>query len=323
MDPLVLYGQIFWTGLAFSTYNVLFAVAFALVLKVTQLWNFTQAGVMAVAFYSMFWALNSAALHTIPAVGIGLLTTFALSAGLEKFGFEVLRKRNSPGLTFFIFTLIFSEFVAYLMSLFFGTEPQTLYPSIMSPVIIINNIVISHWDLKAFLVTFLWMGGLYAILRWSRLGQTMVAVSDNAELAEFYGISKNRAYLLSLIIAAGLITTGMYLYGTRAAVHPNTTLELLIFSVMATILGGIGNIFGAALAAVVLALLHGFSILIIASRWQGSLLYLFLFLTILFLPQGFRLPRRRDASLKRLEQDAEDATGPAGAANITGTGNKD
>ena len=43
--------QIIWTGLAASTYAVLFAVAFSLVLKVVKVWNFAQAGIMALSGY--------------------------------------------------------------------------------------------------------------------------------------------------------------------------------------------------------------------------------------------------------------------------------
>ena len=46
--------QILWTSLATSSYYVLFAVAFALVLKVTGLFNFAQAAIMTVAFYTAY-----------------------------------------------------------------------------------------------------------------------------------------------------------------------------------------------------------------------------------------------------------------------------
>ena len=37
-------GQLLWTGFAAATYSCLFAVAFALVLKVNKIWNFAQPG---------------------------------------------------------------------------------------------------------------------------------------------------------------------------------------------------------------------------------------------------------------------------------------
>ena len=54
MQDMTIILQILWTSLATSTYDVLFAVAFALVLKVTRLFNFAQAAVMTIAFYTAF-----------------------------------------------------------------------------------------------------------------------------------------------------------------------------------------------------------------------------------------------------------------------------
>jgi branched-subunit amino acid ABC-type transport system permease component len=85
----------------------------------------------------------------------------------------------------------------------------------------------------------------------------------------------------------------MFLYGTRAQVQPLTGLELMLFATLATIIGGIGNVWGAALAAIVLGVVQNASILVIPSEWQGFLLYVFLFATIIFFPQGMRLPERR------------------------------
>ena len=50
-DPVILL-QILWTGIAMSSYFVLFTVAFALTLKVEKLWNFAQAGLMGIASVS-------------------------------------------------------------------------------------------------------------------------------------------------------------------------------------------------------------------------------------------------------------------------------
>ena len=131
---------------------------------------------------------------------------------------------------------------------------------------------------------------LTAWLRFSRNGQFLYAVADNGPLAELYGISANRAYLVAMVISAIFVSAGIYLYGTRASMIPTTPLELMLFAVIATILGGIGSIHGAALAAVFLSILQSASILVIPSAWQGSLTYFVLFVVILFFPTGFRVP---------------------------------
>jgi branched-chain amino acid transport system permease protein len=68
---------------------------------------------------------------------------------MDRYGLQTLRNRNSPSLTFFIFTLVVSEFLAYLLAMIFGTEPVALKPNIMSGVNIVHGIVISNWDIEA------------------------------------------------------------------------------------------------------------------------------------------------------------------------------
>jgi branched-chain amino acid transport system permease protein len=220
----------------------------------------------------------------------GLAVAIAASVCVEAWGFRVLRRRRSSPLMLFIFAIVVAEFIAYLLSLLFGTEPETLTRSILSDVHLVGGIAISAWDLRALAITALMCSALFAYLRFTQQGQFLYAVADNGELAELYGISANRAYLVSVVIAAVFVSGGVYLYGTRASMIPTAPLELMLFAVIATILGGIGSILGAGLAAVFLSVLQSASILVIPSQWQGSLTYFVLFVVILFFPTGFRLP---------------------------------
>lgn len=288
IDPVVLV-QILWTGLATSSYLVLFTLAFALVLKVVKLWNFAQAGMMAIAFYAMYAAVNQFDWPTLAALAFALALTLGASLALEVWGLRTLRARRSSNLLFFIFTLVCSEFIAYLLTLVFGTEPVPLYPQILSPVRMVGSIAVSDWDLLGVGLTAGAVAALALYLRLSRDGQCLLAVSDNAELAELYGIDARRAYVVAFVIATLLVCAGMYLYGSRTAVIPTAPLQLMLFAVIATILGGMGNVFGAAAAAVFLSLLQSYSVLFVPSQWQGLILYGFLFVMILFFPTGLRL----------------------------------
>ena len=290
-DPVILM-QILWTGIAMSSYFVLFTVAFSLTLKVEKLWNFAQAGLMGIAFYSMFWSLNAARWPVWAGIAASILLTAGATIGVEVWAIDVLRRRHSSGLIFFIFTLIFSQFVAFLLTLLFGTEPETIFPSVMSPVRIIGGVAVSDWDLQAIGLTLGLLIALYLLIRFTRDGQFMLAVSDNEKLAEIYGISAMRAYILSGVISALLIVAGIWLYGTRAGVTPDVPIGLILTAVIATLIGGLGRVFSAAIVAVGLALLQSFSILFIASKWQALLLYGVLFFALLVFPRGIPAWRR-------------------------------
>lgn len=288
-----LIAQLAWTGLATASFYCLSAVAFALVLKVNRVWNFAQAGVMVVAYYTLYVAMRIVELPLLAALAAALAATLAASWALERFAFDVLRRRRSNVLTYFIFTIMFAQFAIYLAELVFGTEPKTLTTEIVSPVSMVGPIAVSAWDVTAILVTAALVVALHLFIGRTRAGQSLVAVADNPELAEAYGIDTRRAYVVAMLLAGVLIVACMYLFGTKAALFPSTPLtQLIVFNVIATILAGLGNVFAAGVVAVILSIVQAFSILVIESKWQALLAYALIFVAILLFPRGVALPAR-------------------------------
>jgi branched-subunit amino acid ABC-type transport system permease component len=299
MLNLTVVSQILWTSLATSSYFVLFALSFALVLMVNKVFNFAQAGIMTVAFYAAYVVVRFLGLPgyagLAAAIGGGMLAAFAI----ERFGFRILRDRRASPMFVFIFTLVASQFITYAVTLVFGTWPTTIFESMFWPVTIVGNVAVSAWDVPAIGVTIAVLGALRGFLKFTRYGQFMIAVADNRALAELYGIRRDRVLMVSMLIAGAIGGIGMFLYGTRAQVQPAAATDLLLFAVAATILGGIGNVWGAALAAVILGVVQNSSILFIPSAWQGFLLFAFLFLAIVAFPSGIHLPESKRA-LRRM-----------------------
>ncbi|MCO5090596.1 branched-chain amino acid ABC transporter permease [Bosea sp. (in: a-proteobacteria)] len=286
-------GQILWSSFANSSYAMLFALAFSLVLKVNGVFNFAQAAMMTAAFYGAFTMVAKLGLPGWAGFVVAQVLAIGAGMAIEWFGYRSLRLRRASPLFVFIFALILSELVAYTTMLIFGTWPSTIFASLLWPVTLVGNIAISDWDIPAVLSALASCAALFLFLRYTRPGQSMVAVADNADLAELYGIDKARIYVIAIAIAGSLVGLGMFLYGTRAQVQPMSAIELMLFAVIATIVGGIGNIWGAALSALALGIVQNSSVLFIPSEWQGLLIYILLFVAIIFFPNGVRLPSPR------------------------------
>lgn len=292
--------QVLWTSLASASFQVLLTIAFALILKVTKIWNFTQPALMGVAFYTLFVAINWLGLPVPLAILVAFAVTALLGLSIERYAFHTLRERGSESITFFIFTLIFAQFVIYLLTLVFTTEPVFMFANMMSPTTIVGGVVVSAWDVSAILIATVLTIALHLFLRYTRAGQYMIAVADNADLAEAYGISKRRSYALAMVIAALFVTAAMYVFGSKLAVFPELALHMMIFAVVATILGGIDRVFAAAVAAVGINVLQQLSVLVIEARWQPLIVFSILFIAIIFFPRGIRLPARRVADGRAL-----------------------
>jgi branched-subunit amino acid ABC-type transport system permease component len=179
---------------------------------------------------------------------------------------------------------------------------------------IVGGVAVSNWDLQAVAIAIVMVALLYLFLRGTKEGQFLVAVSDNAKLAELYGISAKRAYRVTAVIAGLFICAAMYLTGSRGGITPNSPFELVLAATIATLLGGMGRVFMGAVAAIILALIQSFSVLVISSRWQNLLLYGFLFVTITLFPRGINISRSRS---KPKGPQADQAGAPA---NVTQAG---
>ena len=295
MFDLHILLQVLWTSIASASFQVLLTIAFALVLKVTKIWNFTQPALMGVALYTMFVAINWLGMPLPIAILIGFLVTAALGLAIEYLAFSTLRARGSESITYFIFTLIFAQFVIYMLTLVFTTEPVFMLAQMMSPSRVVGGVVVSAWDIQSILIAAALTIALHLFLRFTRAGQYMIAVADNADLAEVYGISKSQSYGLAMLIATLFITAAMYVFGSKLAVYPELALHMMIFAVVATILGGIDRVFAAATAALGINVLQQLSVLVVDSRWQPLIVYSILFIAIVFFPRGIRLPARRVA----------------------------
>ena len=86
--------QLGWTGLATSSFYMLFATAFALVLKVNQVWNFGQAGLMVIGYFSCYIFLQILDFPPLWAIIFSILVTVFAGCCLEKYGFGVVHPTN-------------------------------------------------------------------------------------------------------------------------------------------------------------------------------------------------------------------------------------
>lgn len=293
-------SQILWTSIASASFQVLLTLAFALVVRVTGIWNFTQPALMGVAFYSGYLVQHRLGWSVLPSFALSAVVTMVAAVAIEKFAFARLRERQAEPLLFFIFTLVLAQFSVFLMNLLFTSEPVYMSERVSSQLLLIEPFIVTMWDLTSLACAAVGILGLAGFLRL-RIGQHLVAVADNPELAEVFGISKNRLYLIVLAIAGLLITLGTYVYGGKLAFYPDLGPQLMIFAVAATILAGIGHVFGAALAAVVISVMQQASVYFISSHWQPLIVYAVLFIAIILFPRGIRWPapklKRRPATV--------------------------
>ena len=132
---------------------------------------------------------------------------------------------------------------------------------------------------------------LWLLLKQTSFGRAVRAIGDDEEVSKVVGINT------TVIIAAVFFIGSMYaalagiLTGHDTAVQPRMGLLLLLKGWIASVVGGIGNLYGAIVGGFVLGIVEQFGIWDLAGEWKDAIAFILLILFLSFWPQGL-LPRR-------------------------------
>jgi branched-chain amino acid transport system permease protein len=147
------------------------------------------------------------------------------------------------------------------------------------------------WDsLFVLLVTAPVLVLLTWLVKSSRQGKAMRATSQDPEAAAIMGINVNRTISFTFLLAGGLAGIGAVLYLVEFNIRYDTGFTLGLIAFTAAVLGGIGNLSGAVLGAVLIGMIQAFneglSWHMPGPDWTKSIVFAILIAILVFRPEG-------------------------------------
>ncbi len=133
--------------------------------------------------------------------------------------------------------------------------------------------------------------GLVAFLKFTAFGKMVRAIGDDEEVSKVVGI--NTTYVITIVFFIGAVLAALagLLSGHDTAVQPRMGLLLLLKGWIASVVGGIGNLYGALLGGFVLGMVEQFGIWDLAGEWKDAIAVLLLIMFLSFWPKGL-IPRK-------------------------------
>ena len=133
--------------------------------------------------------------------------------------------------------------------------------------------------------------GLLLLLRKTSFGKAVRAIGDDEEVSKVVGINTTIVIAGVFFIGAVYAAMGGLLSGHDTAIQPRMGLLLLLKGWIASVVGGIGNIYGAIVGGFALGMIEQFGIWDLAGEWKDVISFLVLILFLSFWPKGL-LPRK-------------------------------
>jgi branched-chain amino acid transport system permease protein len=224
------------------------------------------------------------------ALVVATVSCGAINAVIEFVAYRPLR--SAPRLAPLITAIGVSFILENVAIIWKGTQPVSL-PRVLphSEIFAIGGVVYT-WDrLIVLLITVPVMIGLVWLVQFTRQGKAMRATAQDKDAAAMMGIDVNRTISFTFLIAGGLAGVAGVIfafYFTTIRFDTGFTLGLIAFT--SAVLGGIGNLPGAVLGAVLIGLIQAFNEGLSwhspGPSWTQSIVFGILILILVFRPQG-------------------------------------
>jgi branched-chain amino acid transport system permease protein len=285
----------------------LIALGYTLVYGIIELINFAHGEIFMIGSLTSVALWGTLGLTESTGAGgliIGLLVTLVLAmlasgtlnTMIERVAYRPLR--NAPKLAPLITAVGMSFILQNVGILWIGASQKGVVDLIgaQQELFSIAGLSISRANMLAVVATIPLVLLLTSFIARSRLGKAMRATAQDPEAARLMGINVDTTISLTFLLggllagAAGLITA---LYQTAIWYFQGFSAGLYAFT--AAVMGGIGNVRGAVLGAVIIGVIQGISDNRIGNEWTPAIVFAYLVIIMVFRPQGLIGEETREA----------------------------
>jgi branched-chain amino acid transport system permease protein len=262
------------------------AYGLGLIYGVLRIVNLNHGGMIMVGAYAGWWL--HAKLGIDPYLSLIPVTALAFLVGVVIY--RVLVKRLPRGAAGGVqsLLLLFGVWLvlrnaAYL--LFTGND-QTIRTEYSTRALSLAGAFLSVNRVAVFALALLVLLGLHALLTKTYLGKAIRAVAQNPDSCTLVGVPVERIYALTFGLGTGLAALAGLLAATLFSFNPDFGATELLKSFVVVVLGGLGSVAGTAIAALILALVEVFAILVLPAYLTAAVGFVLLVLVLVIRPGG-------------------------------------
>lgn len=280
-------AQTMLNGLATGTAIALGALGVALVFGVLRVISFAHGDLLTVAAYITLVLGTHGGMNLVLAAVVAIAATGLLTAGTEVVLWRPLRNKNAGMLQKLLVGIGLAFVLRGCVQIFAGSEPQRLNVDVARSLALPGGLRIGYVQAWALVIGAAALVAMACVLKYSRAGRQLRALSDNKVLAEASGIDSVRWTMITWVIAgcaAGL--AGVLTASSVGVITPNFGFMLLLSMFAATILGGIHSAFGALAGGLLIGLVEEWSTLFVDPTWKLAMGFAALIVTLIVRPNG-------------------------------------
>lgn len=277
-------AQLIVNGIAVGSIIALAAVGLTLTYGILRLSNFAHGDFLTLGAY-LTLLVNTVGVNIWLSMILAAMGTVAMMLLSEKLLWSKMRSLRATSTTLIIISIGLALFLRNGIIFIWGGRNQN-YDVPIIPALDIFGVKVPQNQLLVLGLAVLAILALHFLLQHTKIGKAMRAVADDLDLARVSGINVDRVIFWTWLIAGTLTSLGGSMYGLITAVRPNMGWFLILPLFASVILGGIGNPYGAIVAALIIGVAQEVSTPLLGSQYKQGVALLIMILVLLVRPKG-------------------------------------
>lgn len=290
-------------GLLVGSILSLGAIGLTMVMHMLRFANFSHAELLSIGAYAalvfdgLFGALapvlavKLAPLSVTAALALAFLVSMGVTAvsavAIDRLVFRRIRARGEE------LSMVFASFgvaliVRSVIGLTFGLHPQLYSREIVFAIVVSRDplLLIKPDQVAVLVAAVAIMGVLHLVLSRTTFGFALRAVAENPQLAQVNGVNLRRMIASVWLIGGALAAAAGVFYAINNQMSPVMGRDLVLPIFAATIVGGIGSIYGALLGGFVVGLASSFALMLLPSGYSPAVPFLIIIAVLVLRPHG-------------------------------------
>jgi len=272
-------------GISLGSIYALVALGYTMVYGIIKLINFAHGDIYMIGAYVGFAATAYLGVGFIPSLIIAMAACAILGVTIEKVAYKPLR--NSTRIAVLITAIGISLLLEYVMMYFVGAQVRS-YPRLLSDTLLnLGSIIISTQQIYIIVTSIVLMIVLQYIVKKTKVGKAMRAVSADKDAAQLMGIKVDSTISFTFAIGSALAGAGGVLVGVYYnSIDPLMGMMPGLKAFVAAVFGGIGSIPGAMIGGlsigIIETLVSGYG----SSMYRDAAVFAFLIIILILKPSG-------------------------------------
>ena len=272
--------------ISFITY-LLFANSFSFIYYPAKFFHIAHAAIITSGAYFVFFFANKFSIPFPFSIALAIGAAVCIGLACEVLFYRQMRKRNVPALAYLIASIGLYVVLQNGISLYFGDDTKIINTAEVTVGNQIFGAYITTIQIITIVVSIALFVAVNLFLRFTSIGKSIRAVASNPELCNIYGINSNKIILIAFGIGSGLAATAGILSAMDTNMTPTFGFNLLLYGVVAMIIGGVGSTRGLVSGALLVATAQHLAAYYIDTKWMDAITYIILILFLIWKPLGF------------------------------------